>query len=72
MHPSHKEKFFRAKLFFCLFISLALLTSCKDLSGIESEVITYPAPEDEMLSEDFILEVNGQPVRIQVDRSNGG
>jgi hypothetical protein len=50
----------------CLFalISLVAIHSCKNLAEPASEVIIYPAPEKEQLSEDYTLEVNGKPVDI--------
>jgi len=58
------KKFFQCQVFTCILIPLACFHSCKEFSNAEPEVILYPAPEGEILSEDYILEVNGQNVDI--------
>lgn len=40
------------------------MQSCNTASDTKSEVIINPAPKEENLSADYILEVNGQPVDI--------
>ncbi|MEX0986616.1 MAG: glycosyl hydrolase family 28 protein [Bacteroidales bacterium] len=58
------KKLFRLRLVLIALISVVAFHSCKDLSDTESKVIIYPAPEEEVLSEDYTLEVNGKPVDI--------
>lgn len=46
-------------------VYLAAFQSCNVSSGGEkNKLIIYPAPKEEILSEDYTLEVNGQPVDI--------
>ena len=55
---------FHSQLLFCVIISLVAFHSCKKLPDVESEVMIFPAPEEEILSEDYALEVNGKRVDI--------
>ncbi len=59
---------FRIRLVFYSLILLAAFYGCTEISHSESEVIIYPAPEGEMLSEDYTLEVNGRNVDIYLAR----
>ena len=49
----------------CLLVSIiAFLSFNKSSETEKNKLIIYPAPEEEILSEDYTLEVNGQPVDI--------
>ncbi|MGW8315450.1 MAG: glycosyl hydrolase family 28 protein [Bacteroidales bacterium] len=52
----------------CIPIFLVAFCSCKKISDVASELIIYPAPAEEILSEDYTLEVDGQPVDIYLAR----
>ena len=58
------KKLLHSQVVYCVLISLVTIHSCKKLSAAESGVIIYPAPEEEILSEDYTMEVNGQHVDI--------
>ncbi|MDF1573501.1 MAG: glycosyl hydrolase family 28 protein [Bacteroidales bacterium] len=58
------KKLFHSQLVIYVLISLIASHSCNNTSDAESEVIIYPAPEEEILSEDYTIEVNGKPVDI--------
>ncbi|HEY5687753.1 MAG TPA: hypothetical protein VIS27_05540, partial [Yeosuana sp.] len=58
------------KRFFCtgkmahVFLFLLIAYSHEAFSVGDPKVTIYPAPSDEVLSKDYTLEVNGQPVDI--------
>lgn len=58
------KKFFWSRLIFSLLVGV--LFSCDRTKPDDNftKLITYPAPEDEVLSEDYTLEVNGETVDI--------
>ena len=68
LHNRAKNIASRTQVLFVLLISLFTFYSCRDLSGIESEVVIYPAPAGEVLSNDYTLEVNGKPVDVYLAR----
>ena len=64
MRSASLKILFRSLFLFIALVSLLSFQGCKNSSGAESGVVIYPAPEEEMLSEDYTLEVNGLPVDI--------
>ncbi len=57
-----------SKFLFIVSVSLVTFSSCRQPSENESKVIIYPAPEAEILSGDYKLEVDGQNVDIYLAR----
>lgn len=58
------KRFYHSHLLFSIFLFLLVSCSCKVVNGDATKLIIYPAPEGEILSEDYTLEVNDQPVDI--------
>jgi len=58
------KRFYRSLLTVAIFLILMVSYSCEVVNDTNTELTIYPAPEDEILSEDYTLEVNGQPVDI--------
>jgi len=59
------KRFYYSHFICSFFLFLLILPSCKeDKDNNNTKLTIYPAPEEEILSEDYTLEVNGQPVDI--------
>ena len=58
------KKFYYLHFICSIFFFLLVSYSCKVDIDNTTKLTIYPAPEDEILSEDYTLEVNGQPVDI--------
>ena len=58
------KKYIRSHLIFNILLFLSIAPGNKVFSSKGPGVTIYPAPEEEILSEDYNMEVNGQPVDI--------
>jgi hypothetical protein len=58
------KKSFCTKIMAHVFLFLLIAYSHKAFSAGDPKITIYPAPSDEVLSKDYTLEVNGQPVDI--------
>ena len=58
------KKSFCTEIMTHVFLFLLIAYSHKAFSAGDPKITIYPAPSDEVLSKDYTLEVNGQPVDI--------
>ena len=58
------KRSYHSHFLFGIILFLLVSQSCKEVNEDATKLTIYPAPKGEILSEDYTLEVNGQPVDI--------